>query len=177
MLRLSKLVLSEPRNDVLKSVVVVREASIADERQILIIRNDPKNYQWFFSDFPATAEEHSKWFKARLHDANFFTLVAEVDSCVIGIAYLSEFDGTTPKLSINIKPDFQKKGIGNMLLKELVLRSKSAGLDSIFAEIKCSNVSSMRFFSQNDFITLSQDSKRTGEIHAEILTLVLNLDH
>jgi L-amino acid N-acyltransferase YncA len=171
------LVLSEPRSDVLKNVVVVREASIGDEKQILTIRNDPKNYRWFFNDFPITAEEHSKWFKKRLHHANFFTLVAEVDNCVIGIAYLSEFDGATPKISISIKSDFQANGIGSKLLKELVLRSTSVGLDSVFADIRCSNVSSIRFFSRNNFITVSQDSKRTGEIHTEVLTLVLKLIH
>lgn len=175
MQRLLKLVLSELRSDILQRNIVVREASLDDELGILAIRNHPDNYKWFFYERSISAEEHAEWFKTRLLDAQFFTLVAVVDGGVIGTAYLSDLKFTVPKVSISVKPDSQAKGVGTKLLKELVSRSKSASLDSIVAKIKSSNLDSIRFFSQNGFILANVDSKKTGTIQADVITLSLNL--
>jgi len=175
MLKLLRLASSEPRNDILEKNILVREASLVDELEILTIRNHPENYKWFFHETSISAEEHAKWFKTRLLDAKFFTLVAEVESGVVGTAYLSNFKSTTPKVSISIKPGSHTKGVGSKLLKELILRSKSANLNSIFAEIKSSNLASINFFSQNGFALANRDSRKLGSTQVEVITFFLNL--
>jgi L-amino acid N-acyltransferase YncA len=175
MLKLLKSALSELRNDILTRSILIREVSLVDELEILTIRNHPENYNWFFHKNSISSEEHAEWFKTRLLDAKFFTLVAEVESHVVGTAYLSNFTSTTPKVSISIKPGWKAKGIGSKLLKELILRSKSANLNSIFAEIKSSNLASINFFSQNGFSLANGDFRRLGNTQVEAITLVLNL--
>lgn len=175
MLKLLKSALFELRNDILTRSVLIREVSLVDELEILTIRNHPENYNWFFHKNLISTEEHAEWFKTRLLNAKFFTLVAEVESRVVGTAHLSNFTSTTPKVSISIKPGWKAKGIGSKLLKELILRSKSANLNSIFAEIKSSNLASINFFSQNGFSLASGDFRRLGNTQVEVITLVLNL--
>ena len=176
MLRLSKSDLFELGNKVLNKDIFVREVTSDDELQLLAIRNDPENYKWFFSNALVPLDEHKEWFKERLMHAKFFTLVAEVDNDVIGIAYLSDFSLASPKISISVKPGMKGLGVGTKLLQELIVRSRTASINSILAEIMSSNIASMKLFSCNGFVEVSLDSRKFDETQTGGVTLSLNLN-
>jgi len=160
---------------ILNNDVLIREITAGDKLDLLAIRNDPENYKWFFHETSISEEEHTRWFKDRLLTAKFFTLVADLNNRVIGIAYLNEFNSTIAKISINIKSDMKGIGAGTKLLQELITRSKTTNINSLHADIKISNEASIYFFTQHGFVDASHNSKNLHDIHTEGATLILSL--
>ena len=175
MQKLLKLALFEPIGENLKNMVVVREASFQDSSEILSIRNHPENVKWFFKEEVVTEEEHALWFASRLTELRFFTLVAELDNQIVGIAYLKDFELKSPRISISVKPGSKEQGVGSQLLDELILRARMTNLKALLAEIKIMNTSSLRFFSHNGFIKIDTAPSRLANNAVEIITLILNL--
>ena len=170
-----KLALSEVRNSSLKREILIRELALGDELDLLAIRNEPENYQWFFSDTLVGAEEHRDWLKARLSESRYFTLVAQMGSEVIGVAYLNDIKFTTPKVSISIKDEMKGMGVGTKLLDELIVRSKSLGFSSLSAEIKSENLASIRFFLNKGFILDELESNNIESTQTSVVIVSLNL--
>ncbi len=147
-----KLALFAARSKGLKKAFVIREVSANDEFAVLDIRNHPENFKWFVNNTSISIEEHSEWFKIRLEKSKFFTLVAESENEILGIAYLDDETVYSPKVSISIKPGSKGVGVGSGLLKELIRRSKSVNIESLSAEIKHTNSSSIALFSRSGFV-------------------------
>lgn len=175
MLKLSKLGSFGLRNDDLEKHIVIREAKSSDTSMLLAIRNDPENYKWFYNNAPVTVEEHAHWLNERIWTANFFTLVAEIDGEVIGIAYLSDMESTTPKVSVSIKEGKRGIGVGTKLLQELISRSRTASIKTLFAEIKISNTASFQLFSRHGFVAIQNNSKIVTNFCHDTLEMSLNL--
>jgi L-amino acid N-acyltransferase YncA len=155
--------------------LLIREITAADESAVLFIRNEPENYKWFFHETTISPEEHAIWFKQRASRLSKLTLVAEEDSEVIGIAYLTEFDSNKAGISISIQPKSVGKGAGTLLLQELMIRSKDLNFTSIFAEIKSSNSQSIGFFTKNGFARNSSEIRIYGNQQIDVITLSLQL--
>jgi len=99
------------------------------------VLNGTASYEY---DPPSLAEMTSR-FQA-LMDGGFPYLVAEVDGVVAGYAYAGPFR-TRPGYrfmvedSIYIAPDQQGRGVGRLLLTELIERSRSQGFHQMVAVI------------------------------------------
>jgi len=156
--------------------LTVREVTEGDEQEILLIRNNPLNYKWFFNDLPILSKAHHEWLSGRILHSQFFTLVAEREGSVVGIAYLNLSPNSSPLVSINISPDYGHSGIGTTLLNELKYRSKQRGIESLTAVIKESNVASIEFFLKNGFIHENMLSKFIEKIEQEVVVLSFNLN-
>ncbi|CAB4720683.1 unannotated protein [freshwater metagenome] len=160
----------------LEESIEIREVTVNDEFAILEIRNHPENFKWFLNDSSVSIDEHSEWFKSRLDKSKFFTLIAESKDEILGIAYLSDPTVYSPRVSISIKPGSKGKGVGSSLLKELIRRSKSVNLESLSAEIKGGNCSSISLFSRSGFVMNHLESE-IQEVRAfGVLRLILNLN-
>ena len=156
--------------------LIVREVTEKDEQEILTIRNDPLNYKWFFNDSPILSKAHHEWLNGRLLHSQFFTLVAECDGRIIGVAYLNLTQNSSSIVSINVKPDSSHSGVGTSLLNELKCRSKQKGIKSLTAEIKKSNIISLDFFLKNGFIHSTMQDRYIEKINQEVIVLVFNLN-
>jgi len=156
--------------------LVVREISESDEQEILSIRNDPLNYKWFFSNSPVLANVHREWFSNRLLDSRFFTLAAESDSQVVGVAYLTTISDYSARVSIVVRNESGNRGVGTRLLNELKHRSKQRGIMSLTAEVLKSNTASINFFLKNGFITESSQQKSSEKIDENVVLLLFNLN-
>ena len=86
----------------------------------------------------------------RLDDDNFLIYVYE-DLGING--YISSyFDGYTLEiLNFCIALDYQRKGIGTMLLDEVISKTIDAGLKNIVLEVRSSNEKAINFYTKNGF--------------------------
>lgn len=166
-----KLALYEICIEVVGMNLIIRAAKASDESSILFIRNQPENYKWFFHQASVKTEEHANWFRLRLSQSRQLTLVAEENNSVIGVAYLTESNPNMAVVSISIHPKSVGKGNGSKLLKQLIIRSKSLGLISIYAEIMKSNSQSIEFFLKNGFTINSFTTKNFENSQIEVVTL------
>jgi len=175
MLKRLKLALSEISKENSMGNLIVREVSKKDEIAFLSIRNHPDNYKWFFNSSTISVEEHRDWFHKRVLNMQFFTLVAEIDNEVVGMAYVTDTTHLSPRISIGIKPSLSNSGVGTKLLNELILRAKIRGFNSLTAEILNTNLISIRFFSKSGFKPESDDKSFHKNRKQEVIYLSINL--
>jgi phosphinothricin acetyltransferase len=121
-------------------MLTLRPARVADLPQItaiyaLAVLNSAASYEYE----PPTLEEITARFTA-ITGANFPYLVAQDDGRVLGYAYASHFR-TRPAYrfmaedSIYIAPGEQGKGLGTLLLGELLARCEASGFRQMIAVI------------------------------------------
>jgi len=121
-------------------MLTLRPARVADLPQItaiyaLAVLNSAASYEYE----PPTLEEITARFTA-ITGANFPYLVAQDDGRVLGYAYASHFR-TRPAYrfmaedSIYIAPGEQGKGLGTLLLGELLARCEASGFKQMIAVI------------------------------------------
>lgn len=86
----------------------------------------------------------------RLDDDNFLIYVYE-DMGICG--YISSyFDGRTLEiLNFCIKENYQRKGIGSILLQEIINKTKEKGLQNVILEVRSSNEKAINFYNKNGF--------------------------
>jgi phosphinothricin acetyltransferase len=91
-----------------------------------------------YQEEPSTEQERAEWFAA--HGPTYPVTVAEVDGVVVGWGSLSKFHPRsayrkTVENSVYIRHDIQRRGIGSLLLADLIERAKFVGHHSIIAII------------------------------------------
>ena len=87
------------------------------------------------------------WFEK--HGKKNPIIVAEENEEIIGWASLSEYStkraySGTAELSLYVKPEYQKKGIGKKLMKEIVEEGKKTGLHAVLSRITDGNKVSIK---------------------------------
>lgn len=101
------------------------------------LRNDPRTKKGFIQQEEITPSQHSNFMK-KWHD-NF--VVCLVDKQFAGYARVIDDD-----ISVAVKPEFQKCGVGKFLIKAIVKNSPSA-----FAKVKVDNEASLALFESSGF--------------------------
>lgn len=90
---------------------------------------------------------------------NFPIIVAENDGVVVGFGMYSEFRFKeaykfTVEHSVYVNQDFHGKGIGKLLLEELIVLAKKQNLHTMIAVIDSENQSSIEFHEKFGFKTV-----------------------
>lgn len=130
--------------------VVVRNVQSGDSEAVLFIRNLPSVYKYFRSAKKITKEGHADWFAIQQQPAkrkNFF--VAEQDGKIIGYLRYDATDNICD-ISIAVIPEFRKKGIASLLLRQTLSNIAEDG-KRIQAEVKKKNIESCEFFKKHGF--------------------------
>ena len=102
---------------------------------------------WELDEWPA--EQRLTWFRARSMDEEpVFVAEAEGPDGVIGFAYLTKYRGRrgyrfTRENTVMVAPAYQRRGIGRLLLSELVEAGRRMGLHSLLAFIDRENEGSI----------------------------------
>lgn len=126
---------------------VVRRATEADLEAINRIYNREVREgvaTWELDEWPR--EPRLAWFRARTDEEPVF--VAEVDGEVVGFAYLTKYRGRrgyrfTRENTVMIAPEFQRRGVGRLLLGEAIEAGRQMGLRTILAFVDEENVGSI----------------------------------
>lgn len=86
------------------------------------------------------------------YSSNF--LVADIGGKVIGYIVTMDMGVDSKIMSFAVKKEFRRKGIGYMLLKEVIKRCKEKGKQRILLEVRVSNVAAQKLYKKNGFETV-----------------------
>lgn len=125
---------------------------------------------------PDAPEVRQAWF-ARQGQANLPTLIAECDGRVVGWAALFPYSPRqgyrfTVEDSVYLHPDFQGRGVGRLLLTELLARGKARGLHNVIAKITSSQPASIALHTRLGFTEFGR-MRDAGIKHGTWLDVVL----
>lgn len=104
---------------------------------------------------PATTREREAWFAA--HGPDYPAIVAERSGEVIGWGSLSKFHARaayrpTVENSVYVRHDALARGIGRLLLADLIARAEALGYHSIMALISADQEPSVRLHAREGFV-------------------------
>jgi L-amino acid N-acyltransferase YncA len=107
---------------------------------------------------PSTAEERSAWFNA--HGPGYPVTVVEDDGEVIGWGSLSRFHmraayRPTVENSVYIRHDRLARGVGRLVLQDLIRRAEAQGYHSILAGISADQEPSVKLHARLGFVKVA----------------------
>jgi len=135
--------------------VKLRETLEDDLPQILEIYNDAiQNLTATFDVEPKSLEERRIWFQN--HGGKFPLLSVEIDGSVVGYCSISPFSqkrgySPTVELSIYVHKDFRRRGIGLLLMNEVISRARELGYHAILSIIAGNNAPSVEMHKKLGF--------------------------
>lgn len=104
---------------------------------------------------PVTVEERRPWY--REHTADHHPLwVLEIDGAIAGWLSFHSFISRcayrgTAEVSVHVRPEFRRRGVGRLLLEEGIARSPALELTALAGLIFGHNSASLRLFEQLGF--------------------------
>jgi len=162
--------------------IKLRNYKVTDTQAILdIINYNIINSTALYDYNPRTIEQQISIFEDKLKK-DFPIIVATANEHVVGFGYYSEFRFReaykfTVEHSVYVANDFHGKGIGKLLIIELIQLAKQQKLHTMIGVIDAENESSIRFHEQFGFKTAGI-VKETGYkfdrwLHSVIMQLML----
>ncbi len=134
---------------------VLRESKRSDLRALLDIYNHVvKTSHATFDLVPQTLTQRRRWLSE--HRGKFPLIVAEVQGEVVGYAAISSFRSRpayskTGESSVYVRQGFRAKGVGTLVMKEMVARAACLGYHTIVAGIALPNVPSVKLHERLGF--------------------------
>jgi L-amino acid N-acyltransferase len=134
----------------------IRDAIRADIEAITAIYNEVLTTSTaIYNDRRATAEDRLAWWQARLEQC-YPVLVAVEGETVCGFGSFGDFRSWpgyryTVEGTVHVASGLRGKGVGSLLLKELVERARAAGKHSMIAGVDSENTASLRFLERSGF--------------------------
>lgn len=93
-----------------------------------------------------------KLFRSLLDRNKGLYFVACIDDKVIGTIFATEDGGYCAYIyKLGVHPDFRQQGIGQKLIKAVVIELKNRGVDWSFAHVEKTNETSLNFFKKLGF--------------------------
>lgn len=142
-------------------MTVIRSARLNDLEEILGINNHEILHSTINYDFePKTILEQTAWFEQKVQ-AGLPILVAILQGQVVGFATYGSFRPKpgyrfTVEHSVYLHRDHRGKGIGSMLLRDLIHHAKKAGMHSMVGGIDSSNTGSYLFHQKMGFTEVAR---------------------
>jgi L-amino acid N-acyltransferase YncA len=161
-------------------MVRIRDARSDDAEAITAITNallDTTTYEW--TTRPHTVAERVEWMERRLH-AGHPVVVADDDGRVVGYASYGDYHDTarrpgywpTVEHTIHVDERWWGRGIGRLLIDELVVRAQAGGKRVMVAAIDGENETSIFFHERLGFTEVGR-LPGVGEKFGRWLDLVL----
>ncbi len=94
----------------------------------------------------------NQWiFKAEMKKKRSSCLVARIEGVMVGYAILNYLEKEGHLMNLAVVPEYQKRGIGSVLLTRLMKVAKQNGVRRIILEVRPSNLSARRFYRKFGF--------------------------
>ncbi|HEY4010630.1 MAG TPA: GNAT family N-acetyltransferase [Acidobacteriaceae bacterium] len=138
----------------------IRAAVASDLPQITEIYNSiVLTSTAIYNDTPVTVDERTAWWQARI-ERGFPVLVAADDHderTILGYGSFGEFRSWpgyrfTVEGTVHIREGFRGRGVGSLLLAELVARARATGKHIMVAGVDSENAASLRFLERHGFV-------------------------
>jgi len=161
-------------NVAIRSAVLADCAVISDIYNHYVL-NDTCTYQ----EVPDLIEDRAKWF--RHHGPQHPVIVAEAGGRVVGWASLSPYHPRTAyrftvENSIYLHPDWRRRGIGRLLLQELIDSAKALGYRAIIAVISSEQTGSITIHENFGFVEVGRFKKIGFKFSKWLDVVYLQLD-
>ena len=136
---------------------MVRDALPADASSITDIHNSQGVARTAsYRSQPGTLAERLSWLAGQL-DAGLPVLVASVDDSVVGFASYGPFrpeEGydRTVEHSVYVAPGWEHRGVGRMLMTELIARARRQGFHAMVGVVDAANAASRSFHQELGFV-------------------------
>ena len=117
----------------------IRPASSDDIDSIVEIENSTNLMPWTKAQFISSME------------VGHYSTVLEHGDVLIGFAIFSPVIPQSHLLNIAIDPAHHRKGLGNKLLKQIILQNKAIGVKVITLEVRVSNLIAINLYEKNGF--------------------------
>ena len=143
--------------------VVIRLATVADAEAIRRIYNHEVEHTTHTFDLvPRTLEDQRAWLRDR--EGALGVVVAEVDGEVAGFASLSEYRPraayrTSVESSVYVDESARGRGLGQRLMRELVLVAEARGFHTMIARIAGGHEASIRLHQEVGFTTVGTEQE------------------
>lgn len=134
----------------------IQKATLSDVNSILEIVNDAILNTTAIYDYDLrTCEEQTEWFLLKEKN-NFPVFVAELNNEIVGFGTYDSFRSKigyrfTVEHSVYVKEGFAGKGIGKLLLEQLISTAKYENYHVMIGVIDASNENSIRFHEKFGF--------------------------
>lgn len=113
-------------------------------------------------------------FKTELENENSKYIVAKIDNEIVGFAGIWIAIDEAHITNIVTKKNYRKKGIGKILLENLIMLSNKLHLNSITLEVKQSNIPAIKLYEKYGFENLGiRKNYYKGNENAIIMTKTL----
>jgi phosphinothricin acetyltransferase len=139
----------------------IRDAALADIPQITEIYNSiVLTSTAIYNDRPVTAEERSDWWMRRI-EHGFPVVVAAESESILGYGSFGEFRSWpgyrfTVEGTVHIREDIRGRGVGKLLLAELIARAQAMGKHVMVAGVDSENEASLNFLKRQGFLDAGQ---------------------
>jgi RimJ/RimL family protein N-acetyltransferase len=132
----------------------IRKANLLDKKEIWEWWNDPVTRQMMKQNNYVSWEEHTIWYENIMVGADKILLIAETNIDKIGVIRFDLKNNSIYEVSINLNPNFRKKGYGSKVLKLAIkfLKDKNIMITKLFAVYKKMNIASKKIFFKSNFI-------------------------
>ena len=134
----------------------VRDAGRVDIEAITEIYNEVlTNSTAIYNDQPTSIEDRVAWWQARLKQ-QYPVLVAAEGETVCGFGSFGDFRPWpgyrfTVEGSLHVASGIRGRGVGSLLLKELIVRAREVGKHLMMAGVDSENTASLRFLERSGF--------------------------
>jgi phosphinothricin acetyltransferase len=137
----------------------IRPYKTEDTQAILAIINHTILHSTALYDYAIRSYEQQKNILEDKINKNFPVIVAELDGNVVGFGMYSEFRFReaykyTVEHSVYVNENFHGKGIGKLLLQELIALAQSQKIHTMIAVIDSENQGSVEFHEKFGFATV-----------------------
>lgn len=137
----------------------IRPYKTEDTQAILAIINHTILHSTALYDYAIRSYEQQKNILEDKINKNFPVIVAELDGNVVGFGMYSEFRFReaykfTVEHSVYVNENFHGKGIGKLLLQELIVLARKQNLHTMIAVIDSENQGSVEFHEKFGFKTV-----------------------
>ncbi|WP_162426543.1 UDP-2,4-diacetamido-2,4,6-trideoxy-beta-L-altropyranose hydrolase [Pontibacter pudoricolor] len=151
--------------------LTLRNATIVDLQLVFDWNNDPEVRQHSFNPEPILIENHTRWYKTKLEDANCKFYIAEVNGTPAAqIRY--DMNGDTATISYLISKGFRGRGLGHTILQKGIskLKREAQIIKTIVGLVQQDNIASVRAFEKAGFAYGTPDKKHP-DAHRFVLQL------
>lgn len=120
--------------------LVFREATLEDAQLLLDWRNDETTRVSSHNMGLLTLSSHVKWLKDSLNNKHRTILIVELGGVAVGTVRKDELDNGLVELSWTVSPEHRGLGLAKAIVCKVCHETK----DKLYAEIKVSNVASLK---------------------------------